>query len=184
MSEPSPESLVDRVDRLLAKGEAAVVVIVLFVMIGLSSLNLLLHKAFGAGLEWADIVVRQMVLWIGFMGGALATSEGRHIAIDLVGKLMPPKPAAAVRVVTSAAAGVLAGFMLKASIQFVKDEHEMGTTLVGELPSWPFKLVIPLALGLIVFHFFVATYRAALVAAGRRAPPRGESAIGDEELSP
>jgi TRAP-type C4-dicarboxylate transport system permease small subunit len=171
VNEPVRENLLERIDRGLARFEAAVVVIDLAIMVGLATLNLALHKLFDSGFDWADIVVRQMVLWLGFTGGALATYEGRHIAIDAVGKLMKPRFAAGVRVLTSLGAMVLSLFMMSAAIDFVKAERDAGSALFGDVPGWPFKLVMPICLGLIAFHFFVAAVKSVLVAAGKRPPP-------------
>lgn len=160
----------DKVDRALAKAEAVLVVVVLFVMLGLSTLQFVLHAFFDSGIEWADIVARQMVLWLGFLGGALATQEGRHIAIDAASKFLAPKPAAVLRAITFGAAALIAAIMGRAATQFVRDELDKGATLFAEVPAWPFQAVMPVALFVIVFHFLVAVVDAALVATGKRAP--------------
>lgn len=160
----------DRADRALAKVEAVLVVVVLFVMIGLSTLQFVLHTVFDSGIEWADIVARQMVLWLGFLGGALATQQGRHIAIDAASKFLRPQTAAALRGVTFSAAALIAAIMGRAAFQFVRDEMNSGSTLFGEVPAWPFQAVMPVALFVIVFHFGVSVVDSVLVALGRRAP--------------
>lgn len=177
MTQPAPSSLLERIDRAIASVEGALVLAVLVVMIALATLQLFLQKAFDAGLPWADIVVRQMVLWIGFLGGALATYKGRHIAIDAVGKFLSPRVGAGVQVVTSLAAAVLTALLCAASITFVQDELSNGSTLFGETPSWPFKAVMPLAFAAIVFHFLVWSWRAALIATGKRPPPAHHSGM-------
>lgn len=172
MSQPSEnESILERVDRRVAQVEAALIIIVLTVMISLSALNLILHKLFESGFDWADVVVRQMVLWLGFIGGALATYEGRHIAIDAVGKFLSPQRAAAIRVVTSIAALAITLVMVRAAWTFLSDEMESGSKVFGEIPAWPFEAIIPVGLALISFHFFVAVFRNIQVARGLRAPP-------------
>lgn len=174
MSEPQPESVIEKVDRAIAWLEALIITVVLTVMVSLATLNLVLHKVFDGGFDWADIIVRQMVLWLGFIGGALATYKGRHIAIDAASKFMPPKLAAATKVVTSLAAMVLALMMLRASVTFLSDEMSEGSKVFADVPAWPFELVIPIAFTAIAFHFFVATYKHLLVALGKREPPPPE----------
>lgn len=169
MSEPRNNWL-DRIDRGLARAEAALVVLVLFVMLGLSTLQLVLHTAFDSGIEWADIVARQMVLWLGFLGGALATQQGRHIAIDAASKLLRPKAAAWLRAVTFTSAAIIAGTMGRSALGFVSDEMEAGSMLFGSVPAWPFEAVMPVSLFVIVFHFLVSVIDAVLVALGRREP--------------
>ena len=173
------ETLIERIDRQLARSEGILVVGVLAVMLALSTLQLVLHKFFDSGIEWADIVVRQMVLWLGFLGGALATYEARHIAIDAAGKFMKPRAAAAVKIVTSVAAAGISGILLVASIQFLRDEIAAESTVIGDVPAWPFEVIMPVALAAIVFHFLVGAYKSVLVATGKRPaiPERETSAI-------
>ena len=140
-------------------------------MISLAVLNLILHKLFDSGFDWADIIVRQMVLWLGFLGGALATYQGRHIAIDAVGKFMSPRIAAIARVLTSVAALVISILMLVAAWSFIVAEDEDGSKIFSDVPAWPFEAIIPVAFANISFHFLVAVCRNALIAAGRRPPP-------------
>lgn len=163
--------MLEKIDRGLARVEAVAVVGVLAVMVTLAAVNLMLHKVFDSGFEWADIIVRQMVLWLGFLGGALATYEGRHIAIDAVGKFMKPKVAAIARVVTSLTAMGLSAVMLSASVDFIRAEIEDGSMVFGDVPAWPFEAIMPVAFVFICFHFFVAAYRNVLVFQGKRPPP-------------
>lgn len=161
---------IDRVDRGLAKGETVLVVLALAVMIGLAAVQFVLRKFFDTGFEWADIMVRQMVLWLGFIGGSLATHEGRHIAIDAVGKLLPPKKAAALRSATFFAAAGVTSVMVYAAIQFLRSEIDSGSKIFGEVPSWPVQAIIPVCFVTITFHFVVAARHELLVARGRREP--------------
>lgn len=168
---PPPEDLLDRVDAGLAKAEGGLLVITIAAMVGLSALQLFLRKFFDFGFEWADVLVRQMVLWVGFIGGARATYEGRHIAIDAVNKLLPPARAAILRSLTSLTAASITGIMIWAAWVYLKDEIEAEATLIGEIPAWPFRAIVPVCLGLITFHFLVATRNNLLIALGRRVAP-------------
>lgn len=173
---------VDRIDRGVARVEAGMLVLVLSVMLGLSILQLVLRKFFDFGFEWADIIVRQMVLWLGFIGGALATHKGRHIAIDAAARFLPPQKAAAVRTLTSTIAAGLCCVLTWAGWVFVRDEMESGSHVFAEVPSWPFQAIIPLAFAAISFHFLVAARASLLVALGKRRPgPSEYEEIGSEE---
>ena len=78
-------------DRILAKTETVVLVIFLGTMVVLAFLQVVLRNFFGTGLIWGDTLVRHMVLWAGFIGGALAAFEGRHISIDALTKYLSPR---------------------------------------------------------------------------------------------
>jgi C4-dicarboxylate transporter, DctQ subunit len=171
MSDASEKNLLEKIDTGVVRAESAVLFLVVVVMVGLAVLQLVLRKTVDIGFEWADIVVRNMVLWLGFIGGSIATYEGRHIAIDAVSKLISPKHAAAIRVLTSLAAVVVSAIMVYAGVQFVKAEMESGSKAFGEVPAWLFEAIIPVAFTTITFHFLVGAVRDILVALGKREPP-------------
>lgn len=177
MGQEQKPDILERVDGWIGKGESALLVLIIAVMVGLSSVQLFLRMAFDFGFEWADIMVRQMVLWLGFVGGALATHRGRHIAIDAARKLLPPKRGAALRAFTSLVAAGITAILVSAAITFIKDEIDSETTVFGDVPSWPFQLIIPAAFVAMTFHFLVTSRNEVLVALGRRNPaPEGEEA--------
>lgn len=178
-----PPDLLERLDAGLARSEAALLILIAAIMIILSTAQLVLRKTIDVGFEWADIVVRQMVLWLGFVGGSLATHEGRHIAIDALTKLMPTRLAAAVRVTTSLGAVVISGIMVYASGQFLASEVDAGSKAFGAVPAWLFEAIIPVAFAAITFHFAVAARRDVLVALGRREAPTEEASAEDGETS-
>lgn len=169
------KDFLDKIDGGLAKGEAATLVGVLALMIGLATLQLILRKFFSSGLEWADVVVRQMVLWVGFIGGAHATYLGRHIAIDALGKLLNPKRAAGVRVLNSLVAAGLSVTLMVVSYHYVVEERgDFFSALfteaseAGSIEAWPFDAIMPPAFFAIAFHFVVAARNNLLVALGKR----------------
>ena len=171
MARPEPEDILDKVDAGLAKAEGFVLVLTLFAMVALSTLQLFLRKFFDFGFEWADILVRQMVLWIGFVGGALATYQSRHIAIDAVTKLMSPKRAAALRAFTSLVAASITAIMVWAAWMYLKAEMDADAEFMGGIPAWPIKAIVPVDLVLITFHFLVGARNHLLIALGRRTSP-------------
>ncbi|MEQ9499990.1 MAG: TRAP transporter small permease [Deltaproteobacteria bacterium] len=181
MSDTTPRDFIDKIDGAIARGEAFMLVAVLATMIGLATLQLILRKFFSSGFEWADVVVRQMVLWVGFIGGAHATYLGRHIAIDAVSKLLGPKRAAWLRVFNCIIAAVVTGILLVVSYNYVLAERgeffsALGTedSEAGSIESWPFDTIMPFAFAAIVFHFVVAAKNHLLVAIGKREAPAEE----------
>ena len=175
----------DRIDGRIAWLEGAILVGVLAVMMGLSVVQLGLRKFFDFGFEWADIVVRQGVVWFGFVGGALATHHGRHIAIDAACKYLRPSVAATVRVATSLVSVAVMSAKIYAAWKYLGAEIEGGSTIFGDVPAWPFKAVIPASFVAAAFHFAVAARNDVLVALGRRSPmpdidvahPRASSSV-------
>ena len=64
-----------------------------------------LRVFFGTGLEWAEPVARMGVLWLALLGALGATRERRHIAIDALPRLLPPRLHRAAWAITQLADG-------------------------------------------------------------------------------
>lgn len=142
-------------DRLLDRMEYGLLVVFLGAMVLLSFLQVVLRNVFGGGLVWADTVVRHLVLWAGFVGAALATSDGRHINIDAVTKFFPANTKRFVHFFTSAFAAAVCWYLAQAAWVFVLEERINGGELVLSVPTWVALLIIPLGYLLIAFHFLI-----------------------------
>jgi len=106
-----------RIDRIWASGESALTVIVLILMVLVAGFQAVIRNVsrFGwdwasdilTNLEWADSFLRKGTLWLAFLGASLATYYGRHIGIDILIRISPPRP----RYIMRALSGVLAGII-------------------------------------------------------------------------
>ncbi|HXG38967.1 MAG TPA: TRAP transporter small permease [Bacteroidota bacterium] len=166
--------ILQRLDALLNKAEGALLILLLVVMLALAFLQVILRNFFSSGLLWADIVLRHLVLWVGFLGAALATSQERHISIDAFTRFLSPRLKHAMRVVTNLFAAVVCYYLMTASITFIQSEVEAGTTVLADIPGWYAEIIIPIGFGLLMVHFAVRVMvdgRAALLSehAGEKA---------------
>lgn len=156
--------VLQHLDDLLAYFERSILVALVSLMVGLAFAQVVLRNLFWLGLPWADIVLRHIVLWIAFVGASLATRQGRHIAIDVVSRLMPPKARRWLAAVLNAAACVITVLLASAAWAFVAFERLGGSFLFQGLPIWWVQIIIPVGFGLMAFRFGL---RSALIAAGR-----------------
>jgi TRAP-type C4-dicarboxylate transport system permease small subunit len=83
-------NVIHRINSWIEKGETALIVFIVIFMVFLAFLQVVLRNVFSQGLLWGDILLRQLVLWIGFIGASLATREEKHINIDLFCKIDHP----------------------------------------------------------------------------------------------
>jgi TRAP-type C4-dicarboxylate transport system permease small subunit len=162
-------------NRFLLRLETVLLVFFLSVMIVLAFAQVMMRNLFSTGFLWGDPLVRQMVLWAGFMGAAVATSEGRHISIDVITKFLPDRRRYAARVLTSLAGAVISYFLGSAALTFLLDEKEAGGVLIQGIPSWIGLLIIPAGYGLMAIHFLLVA-----VEQGHQAV-HGDGAAGKEE---
>src|SRR5512146_3431158 len=118
-------------DRLLVRLETIFLVIFLSLMVILAFAQVVLRNVFGGGFLWGDPVVRQMVMWSGFMGAAIAASQDRHISIDALTKFLKGRVKNIVSVITSLFAAVVCYYMAGAAWVFMQDEKQSGGELIA-----------------------------------------------------
>ena len=105
-----------RFDRGLARGEAAIAATVLLLMIVVAATQAALRNLTNLDFDWANLVLERMewadsflqkgTLWLAFFGASLATYDERHIAIDVLPRLAPPRGKQFLRAVLCLFAGI------------------------------------------------------------------------------
>ncbi|MBI5471559.1 MAG: TRAP transporter small permease [Ignavibacteriae bacterium] len=148
-------SFIRTLDRLLVKSETAILVLFLSVMILLSFAQVFLRNVWGIGFLWADPLIRHLVIWVGFLGAAVATHEDRHISIDAITRFLPPRIKSLAHILTSVFALVVCYFLADAAWKFFIDEKISGEELVLSIPLWAAIVIIPVGYGLMMIHFLV-----------------------------
>ena len=124
-------------------------------MILLSFSQVLLRTFFHGGFTWADAMLRNMVLWVGFIGASLATKNDRHIEIDALTKFLSQKWKAAADVLTSTVSFLIGLVFIYASYHFVNMEYQSGTKTFLEVPFWVVQMIIPVGFGFISLRFLI-----------------------------
>ncbi len=89
------------IDRGLARGEAAVAATVLLLMIAVAAAQAALRNLTNLDFDWANLVLERMewadsflqkgTLWLAFFGASLSTFDEKHIAIDVLPRIAPPR---------------------------------------------------------------------------------------------
>jgi TRAP-type C4-dicarboxylate transport system permease small subunit len=90
-----------RLDRGLARGEAAIAATVLLLMIVIAAAQATLRNLTNFDLDfanvalehmaWADSFLQKGTLWLAFFGASLSTYDEKHIAIDVIPRISPPR---------------------------------------------------------------------------------------------
>jgi C4-dicarboxylate transporter DctM subunit len=97
--------------------------------------------------------VQQLTLWLAFVGGLVATREGKHLTLstaELFGEGIARRVA---RVFAYAVAAATVAVLAYASAQVVGANREQGKVLPIGLPEWVSECVMPAALGLMAARF-------------------------------
>jgi len=145
----------------LTKVEESILSIFLMVMILLTCVQIVLRAFFSTGIPWADSFLRYLVLWTGFLGAAMATSQGKHIAMDIIGFLIPQSLQPWLHITTNLFSSIVAGFLTWSAYLFIQSEMQFGTGKLLNVPSWVWALIFPIAFTLISLRFFMAAWAAA-----------------------
>ena len=145
-------TLLRSIDRGLVTIEGWLLVLFLGTMVVLSFAQVVLRNVFSTGFIWADPLVRHMVLWVGFLGAAIATHEERHISIDALTRFLSPRWKAAATVAGQLFLAVVCVALVSASWTFLMEEKEAGGEIVAGLPTYLGLMIIPLGYLLIAVH--------------------------------
>lgn len=143
----------ERVDAIIDRVEQTLVSIFLSVMILIAFLQIVLRNLFATGLTWGDPLVRNLVLWVGFIGAAIATREGRHISIDVVSHWVPSRGKIVLEVIIHISSFIICGLLTFAAVKFVRNEALMGSVTFQGISSWIPELILPITFGLMTLRY-------------------------------
>jgi TRAP-type C4-dicarboxylate transport system permease small subunit len=106
-----------RFDRAWARCEGGLTVLVLILMVLVAGFQAFVRNltrwdiewaaALLYDMEWADSFLRKGTLWLAFLGASLATHYGRHIGIDILARIAPPRPRFLMRGLSNLLAGII-----------------------------------------------------------------------------
>ena len=147
--------LIHTLENYVVKIETIFLVISLVVMVMLAFLQVVLRNVFSSGILWADTFLRYLVVWVGFIGAAIATKEERHISMEVLTKFVSPLYQNIISLVTSLVAAVVCYFLFKAATQFLEVGLPADVKVFGNIPLSYFMVIIPIGYLLMIFHFTV-----------------------------
>jgi C4-dicarboxylate transporter, DctQ subunit len=148
--------ILKQVDRFLEKIEGHLIVLILSLMILLSFGQMLLRNIFDMGIIWGDTLLRQWVLWVGFLGAAVAVRQNKHISIEVLANLPSPYWRRILKSFTQLSAGVISGFLAWAAWSFMMFEKESESVLFLDIPVWIFQAILPYSFMVIAIRFILS----------------------------
>lgn len=135
--------------RWLHRIEDLVLAFALAVLVLLAAAQIVMRMAFDAGFLWLDPLLRSLVLWVALLGAMAAAREGRHISLDLAGKLLPARAVRVLRGIAFAFAAAVSAVLAWQAWRMVRDEHEFATTAFANVPVWVVQAILPIAFAVI-----------------------------------
>lgn len=141
--------------RRLVALEDGLLALLLLGLLAVAVGQILLRVVADAGVSWAEPVSRLLVMWLAVLGALAATRERRHIAIDALPRLLPPRGRRAAWVVSQLTAAGICAVLAWLGADLIVLELEAPATLPGGLPSWVGMLVLPFGFGLMALRFVI-----------------------------
>ncbi|WP_297529066.1 TRAP transporter small permease [Thiohalobacter sp.] len=145
----------ERFRRGLVRIELVLAGLSLLLLLLLSLAQIVARNFFDTGASAADELQRHLVIYVTFLGAALATDAGRHIKVDVLTTWLPEVWIDRLYRPLNAGGLLVTGFWMHAAIRFWRYEwqyapsHEQWLVLL--------KLIIPVGFGLLALHFLLAT---------------------------
>jgi tripartite ATP-independent transporter DctM subunit len=137
------------VSRLFSRIEDAIAASALAIMTAIPLLEIVLRRTAGIGIPGAGPIVQHLVLWVGFLGAAIAAREGRLLSLA-TGSLVPEGwPRRVTGVIAAAIGSAVAVILAIAAVEFVQSERSVGSSFGAGIPTWVAELVLPIGFALI-----------------------------------
>ena len=149
---PNGNALLQDANAFLGKIETGFLCLIIAMMIGLAILKVVMRYVFSASLLWSDIMLQHLTLWLCFFGAALATCERRHISIDVLSRILPAKYTRWTNFVIDCIALVVVAILAYYGFLFLADEQLSEAVLIGTVPLWWAKTIIPYGFALMGIH--------------------------------
>jgi TRAP-type C4-dicarboxylate transport system permease small subunit len=143
------------IDEIIGRLEQILLGTLLGAMILIAIIQIILRNVLSTGLAWGDELVRNLVLWTGFIGAAIATREGKHISIDVFSRWISPKGKTAIEIIINGFSLLICAILTYAALKFVRNESQMRDILFLGVPSWALETILPLTFGVMTFRFFL-----------------------------
>jgi len=155
----SPSGLSGRLKRFSIAVENAALVFLLGAMILLATSQIAMRLFLGGSVVWADAVIELIVLWIALIASIAAARSGRHLSIDILSHLLPGRLARLPLAVAAGFAAGICGLIAWESWRYVQLTREFEETVVFGAPAWVAYGILPLAFGLMTWHFAKSALR-------------------------
>jgi C4-dicarboxylate transporter DctQ subunit len=152
--------LIRQLENILGKIETLTVTVLLSLIILIAFGQVILRNLFNEGVLWGDIFIRQLVLWVGFLGASLAVRDSKHISIDFLPHFLPKTWGKIIQFIINFTAGIISGFLALAAFRFVQFEMEGSATLFLNIPVWIFQIILPYSFCVISARFLVKAFDA------------------------
>lgn len=149
-----------RINTFLGKIETGMLCAIVAMMISLAVLEIILRYVFKTSLLWKTVMLENLTLWLCFLGAALASCEKRHISIDVLNRILPKHLQRYRGFIIDGLSLIVICFLVYFSCTYLSEEMKSDAKLIGPIPLWYAKAIIPsgfLLMGIhLILHLFLS----------------------------
>jgi C4-dicarboxylate transporter DctQ subunit len=143
-----------KIDAFLTVLERTTVALLLLVAVLILVGDVALRAVFGISLAWAAELTRYAIVLLVFIGGSIGARSGAHISIDVLGAMLPPKPAQRLAQIAALIAAGTTAMAAWYGWTLVVQMRQFGQTSPSlEWPMWIVYLAIPVGCTLMSLRF-------------------------------
>ena len=106
-------------------------------------------------IEWIDVLLRQLVIIVSFLGAMLATHRRKHINVDALSRLLSWPVRRVVALVVDLVSVGVCTVLAVAGRDLVSIGRDFPKDLFPWADEWQFQLMFPVGFGLLALHFVV-----------------------------
>ncbi len=144
------------VKKYLVSFEKATAAISLLLLLILALSQVILRNIFDTGFSSIDVISRHLVLFITFMGAALATESNQHIKIDCLNSVVSKRFKAKIKQPLLFISSIISGVFFWYGWQFWLDEQLYAPA--NEQLALYLALIIPSGFFILSLHFFLLLF--------------------------
>ena len=148
-------------DNLLARGEAAALILLVSVMTVVVFLQVIYRYALTQPLYWSEEVARYLFVWISIVGAALGLQKRGHFGLDLFYKMLPNKGRRFLEFIIYLLMGVVVLVILVQGISLVEKTSLQESPAMGISMGWAYAC-LPVGAALMAIHLLVIIIREAM----------------------
>jgi TRAP-type C4-dicarboxylate transport system permease large subunit/TRAP-type C4-dicarboxylate transport system permease small subunit len=135
--------------RVAREVENSGVTIALLAMMVLPVIAALLRRSSFAGITGTILIVQQLTLVVGVLGGAIAARDGRLLSLSALTTVLRGVVKTVATIFSQSFAAAVAVFLCVASVQFVRSEIPTGQVVAYGIKTWYVQLLLPIGFAVI-----------------------------------
>jgi len=144
--------------RWLDRIENALIAVLVLIMVLLAGAQILLRNLFETGIDWADPLLRALVLWTAMLGALAAARDDKHIGLDLVTHFVHGRAKRVLRVIALVFAAAISAAMAWHGANLVMLDYGSGTNAFASVPSWCVELILPVGFALLALRLAIHAF--------------------------